>query len=358
MIVLGIESTCDETGIAVVRDGKEILANVVASQEDLHQVYGGVIPELACRRHIDVCLPLLQSALSQAQVTFEEIDLIAVAKGPGLIGALLIGLNFAKGLALASGKPLIGVNHIEAHLYAVLMGHEVPLPALGVVISGGHTSLVEVEAVGKYQLLGQTQDDAIGEAFDKVAKLLQLPYPGGPQIEKLAHHGNPHRYPFKGGRTRNNPFDFSFSGLKTAVFYQVKGQNASKTSPLLINEEEKADTAASFQHGAFSYLVEKTLLAAQERQCRSILVGGGVSQNRYLRTMLESQAPCPVFWPPSGLSLDNAAMIAGLGLHTYQQFGSDTLQLEAMTRIPFDAHNQFISPSDSLCGLQQTNSKS
>lgn len=338
MLVLGIESTCDETGIAIVRDGKEILANVVASQEDLHQVYGGVIPELACRRHIDVCLPLLRTALEQAHVSFDEIDLIAVAKGPGLIGALLIGLNFAKGLALSSGKPLIGVNHIEAHLYAVMMGQQVPLPALGVVISGGHTSLIQIEAVGRYRLLGQTQDDAIGEAFDKVARLLHLPYPGGPQIEKLALKGDPHRYPFKGGRTRNNPFDFSFSGLKTAVFYQVKGQNASKNSPLLITEEEKADIAASFQHAAFSYLIEKALLATQQSWCRSILIGGGVSQNRYLRALLQAQAPCPIFWPSDGLSLDNAAMIAGLGLHTYQLQGRDSLQLEAMTRIPFDAN--------------------
>lgn len=357
MLVLGIESTCDETGIAVVRDGTEILSNVVASQEDLHQIYGGVVPELACRRHIDVCLPLLKSALSQAGVSFEEIDLIAVAKGPGLIGALLIGLNFAKGLSLASGKPLIGVNHIEAHLYAVLMGNKVPLPTLGVVISGGHTALIEVEAVGKYRLLGQTQDDAIGEAFDKVAKLLELPYPGGPQIEKLALSGNPHRYPFKGGRVKSNPFDFSFSGLKTAVFYQVKGQNASKSTPLRITEEEKADVAASFQHGAFSYLVEKILLAAQQRQSKSIILGGGVSQNQYLRFLLETslktrEASYPLFWPPAGLSLDNAAMIAGLGTHTYKQQGCDSLELEAMTRIPFDAHHHHFV-THSKCQLQQ-----
>jgi N6-L-threonylcarbamoyladenine synthase len=333
VLVLGIESTCDETGIAIVRDGKEILANQVASQEDLHQLYGGVIPELACRRHVDVCVPLLQSALQQAGVGLEAIDLIAVAKGPGLIGALLVGLNFAKGLAFSTGKPLIGVNHIEAHLYAVLMGHEVFLPALGLVISGGHTSLIEIEEVGCYRLLGQTLDDAIGEAFDKVARLLQLPYPGGPQIEKLALQGDKERYPFKGGRT-TNPFDFSFSGLKTAVFYQVKGQNATKEAPLIITEAEKADIAASFQETAFSYLVEKTSFAAQQRQSRSILVGGGVSQNQYLRALLAAKAPCPLFWPPPGLSLDNAAMIAGLGWRTYQRCGGDTLELEPLTRIP------------------------
>jgi len=335
VLVLGIESTCDETGIAIVLDGKEILANVVATQEDLHQIYGGVIPELACRRHIDVCTPLLHSALKQASVSFEEIDLIAVAKGPGLIGALLIGLNFAKGLSLASKKPLVGVNHVEAHLYATMMEKNPPLPAIGVVISGGHTSLLEVEALGVYRLLGQTQDDAIGEAFDKVAKLLDLPYPGGPQIEQLAKKGNPHRFPLKGGRMENNPFNLSFSGLKTAVFYLVKGQNATKHSPLLISEEDKSDVAASFQHAATSYLVEKIARAAQQRGAKSILVGGGVSQNNYLRALLQAKAPCPIFWPPKGLSLDNAAMIAGLGFHTYYLQGSDTLNLDAMTRIPF-----------------------
>ncbi len=334
MIVLGIESSCDETGIALVRSGKEILSNLIATQEDLHEVYGGVIPELACRRHIDVCEPLLKRVLREAGLSFEEIALIAVSKGPGLIGALLIGLNFAKGLALASGKPFIGVNHIEAHLYAVLMSQEVRFPALGVVISGGHTSLVEMQDVGDYQRLGETQDDAIGEAFDKVAKLLGLPYPGGPHIERLAKLGNPFRYAFKGGRTAK-PLDFSFSGLKTAVFYQVKGQNATKDAPLLINESDKADIAASFQQAAFSYLVEKVVRAAQERGSQSILVGGGVSQNRFLRKILEEKAPCPVFWPSDGLSLDNAAMIAGLGWRLYQRDGGDPLDLEALTRIPF-----------------------
>ena len=335
MLVLGIESTCDETGFALVRDGKKILSNVIASQEDLHQKYGGVIPELACRRHVDILLPLLKKALVHAEVQINEIDLIAVAKGPGLIGALLIGLNFAKGLALSLDRPLIGVNHIEAHLYSVLMTEDVLLPSIGVVISGGHTALVKIEGVGKYSLIGQTQDDAIGEAFDKVAKMLSLPYPGGPQIEKLAEKGDVHRYPFKGGQIKGRPFDFSFSGLKTAVLYLMKGQNASKYSTLLIKEEDKADIAASFQHTIFSSLIEKILLAAKHHQCRSILLGGGVSQNRYLRALLDIKAVCPVFWPPSGLSLDNAAMIAGLGFHTFLQKGTDSMELDALTRIAF-----------------------
>jgi N6-L-threonylcarbamoyladenine synthase len=317
-----------------VRSGKEILSNVVASQEDLHQKNGGVIPELACRRHIAVLPSLLHKALC---VPIEEIGLIAVANGPGLIGALLIGLNFAKGLSLALEKPLVGVNHVEAHLYSVLMASSAPMPAIGVVISGGHTALVKVEEVGKYILIGQTQDDAIGEAFDKVAKLLGLPYPGGPHIEKLAEKGDPCRHHFKGGHMKGRPFDFSFSGLKTAVLYLVKGQNADKASPLLIQEEEKADIAASFQHTAFSNLVEKIRLAAKHYQCRSIILGGGVSQNRYLRALLEKGADLPLFWPPPGLSLDNAAMIAGLGYHTFRLKGSDFMDLEALTRIPFKA---------------------
>lgn len=282
------------------------------------------------------------------------MDLIAVAKGPGLIGALLIGLNFAKALALSLGKPLIGVNHIEAHLYAPFMDHTIPLPALGVVISGGHTALVKVEAIGRYQLIGQTQDDAIGEAFDKVAKLLGLPYPGGPQIEKLAAKGDPKRYPFKCGQIKGRPLNFSYSGLKTAVLYLVKGQNASKGAPLIIREEEKADIAASFQHCAFSTLVEKMGVAAKHYQCQSIIVGGGVSQNRYLRALVEKESELPIFWPPPSLSLDNAAMIAGLGYHTFLQQGPDTIHLEPQTRIPFNYvpyHSLISSPP---CELQQS----
>lgn len=318
MLVLGIESTCDETGLAVVRDGKEILSNVVATQEDLHHRYGGVVPEVACRRHVDVLLPLLKKALC---IPLDAIDVLAVANGPGLIGALLIGVNFAQGLAFSTGKPLVGVNHIEAHLYSALMESSPPLPALGVVVSGGHTSLVYIEEVGTYTLLGQTQDDAIGEAFDKAAKLLGLPYPGGPHIEQLAQKGDPHRFAFKAGKIKGCPFDFSFSGLKTALLYLAKGQNATKHSPLIISEEEKKDVAASFQHTAFSDLVEKIGASAQLYQCKSILVGGGVSQNRYFRHLLEAKSSVKVYWPPQGLSLDNAAMIAGLGYHIFLKQG-------------------------------------
>lgn len=336
-LVLGIESSCDETAAAVVADSHQILSNVIASQIDLHTIYGGVVPELACRRHIEVIIPVIDQALTTAGCQIEDIDLIAVAKGPGLIGALLIGINAAKGLALAAGKPLVGVNHIEAHLYAAMMGKSLPLPALGVVISGGHTSLVEIKELGCYKLIGQTTDDAVGEAFDKVANLLGLPYPGGPQIEKLATLGDHKRYPFKAGVVKGRPLDFSFSGLKTNVLYTVKGVNANRHSPLIIQDEDKKDVAASFQYAALQDIVKKTLLAAQSCSAKAVVLGGGVSQSSYLRKLFaESGCDLPFFWPTPGLCLDNAAMIAGLGFPTYQQIQrSEVFTLQPSTRLPF-----------------------
>jgi tRNA N6-adenosine threonylcarbamoyltransferase len=336
MLVLGIESTCDETGCAIVRDGKEILSNVVTSQIDLHQTYGGVIPELACRRHVDVMLPVIKQALKEAEVTLMDIDLIAVAHAPGLIGALLIGLHAAKALAISLQRPFIGVNHIEAHLYAALMSQgNCAFPALGVVLSGGHSSLVKLEGVGRYEKIGQTADDAIGEAFDKVAKLLGLPYPGGPQVEALARQGDPHRYPFKAGQVKGRPFDFSFSGLKTGVLYAIKGQNGA--CPIGLSLQDKRDIAASFQRAAFDDIVQKTLAVAKLKGCRSLLFGGGVTSNRTLRALFEERASDLVLhWPATHLSLDNAAMIAGLGYHLYRQKGEgDSLDLEAITRAGF-----------------------
>jgi N6-L-threonylcarbamoyladenine synthase len=338
MLTLGIESTCDETGFSIVADGKEILSNLVATQEAIHSCYGGVIPELASRQHVQALYPLLNQTLNEASVTLKEIDLIAVAKGPGLIGALLVGINFAKGLSFGSQIPLVGVNHIEAHLYAALMSQkkQVEFPALGVVLSGGHTSLVVIKEMGDYELIGQTVDDAVGEAFDKVATLLGLPYPGGPAIEKLASLGDPHRYPLKPGKVKDNPWNFSFSGLKTNVLYHAKGQNSDKHSPLIISEEDKKDLAASFQHTALKDISQKCSLAALSYQCKSMLIGGGVSNNRALRALLASQAPCPLYWPSQGLSLDNAAMIAGLGTISYQKAPRNELfTIEPLTRISF-----------------------
>lgn len=335
MIVLGIESSCDETACAIVQSGKKVLANVIRSQNDVHQAYGGVFPELACRRHIDALIPVIKAALDEAQLSPAEIGLVAAAKGPGLIGALLIGLNAAKALSLAWDVPFIGVNHVEAHLYAAMMPLEnPPFPSLGVVVSGGHTFLVKIDAVGKYQLIGTTQDDAVGEAFDKVAAMLGLPYPGGPAIEALAKKGNPSRFPFRRGKVKENPWDFSFSGLKTNVLYAIKGPNCRKDSPLIIAEHEKADVAASFQETALSDVVSKAIQAAQGYDCKAIYCGGGVANNQRLRELFE-ECPISVYYPERKLTLDNAAMIAGLGYHKFMQGQKgDSLDLAPMTRIP------------------------
>jgi N6-L-threonylcarbamoyladenine synthase len=342
MIVLGIETTCDETSCAIVKDGSQILSNVVTSQIDLHAEYGGVVPELSCRRHIDVFIPVLQQALSEADISLSEIDLIAVAHGPGLIGALLLGITAAKTLSIALGKPFIGINHVEAHLYAALMSHSIPVsyPCLGVVLSGGHTAIVRMENIGNYTLLGQTVDDAIGEAFDKVAKLLSFPYPGGPQIEALAKKGKQGRFHFKAGKVKGRPFDFSFSGLKTAVLYGIKGQNA-ESQEAKLSEQDKADIASAFQSTAFNDVIDKIILAADQSGCRQVIFGGGVTNNKELRRLVAEKAPrLEILWPSFGLSLDNGAMIAGLGYHRFLMQGqeSDSLDLEAATRIPFDKH--------------------
>ncbi len=339
MIVLGIETTCDETACAVVVDGREILSNVVSSQIDIQREFGGVVPELACRRHIDVLLPVVDQALSDAGVSFEDIDLIAVAKGPGLIGPLMIGINAAKSLSWATGIPFIGVSHIEAHLYGALMshGHRVPFPCLGAVLSGGHTSLIYMEGVGKYRLIGNTVDDAVGEAFDKTAKILGLPYPGGPEIEKIARGGDSKRFSLKAGMVKSRPFDFSFSGLKTGVLYAAKGPKSQYKSPLLISEDDIPHLAASFQEAALSDIVCKTLKAAAFYGCESIIFGGGVTCNGRLREMFAEKNPKRhYYWPSGTLSLDNAAMIAGLGFERYSLAKSgDSLDLEANTSLAF-----------------------
>lgn len=338
MLVLGIESTCDETACAIVRDGREILSNVISSQIDLHREFGGVVPELACRRHVDVIIPVLDEALAQAGIQLTDLDLIAVSHGPGLIGALLIGLNTAKTLSLALDIPFIGINHVEAHLYAACMSHPQPIafPCLGIVLSGGHTALIHMHEIGSYTPIGQTVDDAIGEAFDKVAKILDLPYPGGPPIEQLARQGNVTRYPFKPGRVKGSPFDFSFSGLKTAVLYAVKGQNQNQ-KPVLLSTSDKQDIAASFQYAAFSDVVHKTIATARQWGCETLLFGGGVTNNLYLRQMFAEAAPTlNQIWPSAGLSLDNAAMIAGLGYHHFKKRGQgDCIDLEAISRFAF-----------------------
>jgi N6-L-threonylcarbamoyladenine synthase len=335
MLTLGIETSCDETACAIVQNGQEILSNVVASQITLHEEYGGVVPELACRQHIEVIMPVIHQALQEACISLSEIDLFAVAYGPGLMGALLIGLQTAKTLAFALQKPFVGVNHIEAHLYAALMSTSLPVsfPCIGVVLSGGHTNLVLIKNLGDYAPISQTVDDAIGEAFDKVAKMVKLSYPGGPQIEMLAKKGDKHRYPFKAGQVKGLPLAFSFSGLKTAVLYCLK----EITSHAPLSFQEQCDIAASFQRAAFEDIVKKTKQAAALHHIDTILLGGGVTNNQELRSLFQAEKELQCIWPCLGLSLDNAAMIAGLGHHIYQRKGkvSDPWQLEPLTRILF-----------------------
>ncbi|MDE3046052.1 MAG: tRNA (adenosine(37)-N6)-threonylcarbamoyltransferase complex transferase subunit TsaD [Verrucomicrobiota bacterium] len=327
MIVLGIETTCDETGAAIVEDGRIIHSNIVASSADLHARYGGVFPELAARRHIEAIRPVVEEAMAKAGVTAQDIDLIAVAHGPGLVGALLVGVQFAKGLSIAWNKPFLGINHVEAHLWAAAMEATPPLPALGLVLSGGHTLLLQIDQFGTYHPIATTVDDAIGEAFDKIATLLGLPYPGGPHVEALAKHGTP-RFSLSPGYVKRNPIDFSFSGLKTAVLYAMKE---------VTTEQDKADLAASFQETALRDVVHKARLASQKFSCQSLLFGGGVCNNQRLKELFHTAFPnTPLYFPSPALTLDNAAMIAGLA---YQKFlhspYSDPLDLEAKTRISF-----------------------
>lgn len=337
---LGIETSCDETAAAVVRDGREILSNVIASQLDLHAEYGGVVPELACRRHGQLIDRIAERALKEARVTLDEIDLISVVQGPGLIGALLIGVNFAKALAWARGLPLVPVNHVEAHVYSCFMSNpQMELPAIGLVASGGHTSLFVMENVGRYRKLGETTDDAVGESFDKVASLLGLPYMGGPHVEKLALKGDPNAIPFPRGMAKKKGYDFSYSGLKTAVLYRVKGYGNKKRDPDTLSEEERADVAASFQEAALEVLVQKTVRAVEAFRAKSIAVGGGVAANQRLRALFAEAAAklsIPVYFPDKRLCTDNAAMVAGLGhwLHARNP-GSATYDFDARASMAF-----------------------
>lgn len=338
MLVLGIESTCDETACAVVASGKSILSNVISSQIGIHKNYGGVYPELASRSHVDNLIPILELSLKEANVSAKDLDLIAVARAPGLIGSINIGLNAAKALSLTWSIPFVGVNHVEAHMYAAIMTKENPtFPALGVVLSGGHTFIVKILDIGTYELLGTTVDDALGEAFDKVGSLLDLPYPGGPEIEKLAILGSTDKFKFKSGVVKGKPFHFSFSGIKTNVLYSLKGANSAKNSPCIVAPEEKKHIAASFQEAVFSDVIKKTLQAAQLHGCKDIYLGGGVTSSNKLKEMFDKAAHgnFNFHYPPKGLSLDNGAMIAGLGYHVFKtKQSSDPLDLEALPRLP------------------------
>lgn len=368
--ILGIESSCDETAAAVVRSGERVLSNVVSSQIAVHQPYGGVVPELASREHLRAIVPVVRKALQEAGESYESIHAIAVTQGPGLAGALLVGISYAKALAFALGKRLITVNHLEGHIHAVLLeerqkgNFEVEFPVLALVVSGGHTHLFLARQHGggwTYENIGRTRDDAAGEAYDKVAKLLGLGYPGGPVIDALARYGDPQAVRFvaaqiKHGnrgvpREKQTPHDFSFSGIKTAVLRYVELQNMKesiqarrqalagiakpKTEDLLrLCDKKTLDLAASFQRAVVTDLVIKTLEAARERNARILFVTGGVAANSELRERFESEAAqegLPVFFPSRKLSTDNAAMIAAAAFPKYLagDFASPEFSAEA-----------------------------
>ena len=329
MKIMGIESSCDETAVAVVEDNR-VLSNIVASQHEIHSKFGGVVPELASRKHVEVISTLLRHALKEASVSLKDIDVIAATRAPGLIGALLVGLSSAKAIAFAAKKPLVGVNHLEGHLNAVfLSSKKIEYPHIGLIVSGGHTSIYLVKKFGDYKLLGATRDDAAGEAFDKVARLLELGYPGGPIIDQLAPHGNSKAFKFKKPKfSDHSEFDFSFSGLKTAVMLIYKELKASKK----YSEQNKLDLIASFQEAVISSLTENLIKAAKKYKCREIVISGGVAANRGFRARLsetDKREKIKIHIPPSELCTDNAAMIAYVGGQLFKSGKRDNLGINA-----------------------------
>lgn len=318
MKILAIESSADETAVSVVEDGRNILSNIIASQIDIHMKYGGIIPEVAARSHIEAILPVVDEALIKPGLTWKDIDAIAVTKGPGLMGALLIGVLTAQTLAMTKNKPLVGVNHIWAHAFASFLTENIPnFPFLALTVSGGHTALSIYRSDLTREVLGETLDDAAGEAFDKVAKLLGLPYPGGPNISKVAEHGNAEAYKFPIAKLGRESLNFSFSGLKTAVLRQVQEitgvnpGNVDSPKTYKLDEQTVADIAASFQEAVVSALVRNTQKAFLRYKPNSVVVGGGVACNSYLRDKLTQAIPGAIFVPPI-LCTDNAAMIGAL----------------------------------------------
>jgi len=317
VVILGIETSCDETAASVVRNGRDILSNVISSQIDIHTLYGGVVPEIASRNHIERINRVIKQALSDAEMTLDDIDAVAVTYGPGLVGALLVGVACAKAVAFAKDIPLIGVHHIEGHIAANYPEHkDLEPPYLCEIISGGHTHLVIVKDYGDFEILGRTRDDAAGEAFDKVARAIGLGYPGGPKIDKLAKEGDPDAIAFPRAHLPDNPYDFSFSGLKSAVL------NYLNSEAMAGREVNKADVAASFQKAVTDVLVEHAVTAAKEQNAGLIALAGGVASNSALRAAFE--AACAenglrLVCPSPVLCTDNAAMIASAGYYEYQK---------------------------------------
>jgi len=332
--ILGIETSCDETSAAVVRDGREVLSNIIASQAEIHKRFGGVVPEVASRRHVENITLTIEEALQKAGKKLEEMDAIAVTYGPGLVGALLVGVAAAKAISLARGIPLIGVHHIAGHIYANRLVEEMQFPLIALVVSGGHTELVRMEEHGKFVILGETRDDAAGEAYDKVARALGLPYPGGPQIDRLALEGEAN-VPLPRAWLEPESYDFSFSGLKSAVLNTL--HNASQRGETI----NPANLAASFQDSVTEVLVEKTMRAAREYGARQVLLAGGVAANRGLRERLQRRCReegVPLVIPPLSLCTDNAAMIAAAGYIRYQRGEFAGLDLNGVPGLPLTEH--------------------
>lgn len=334
MLILGIETSCDETSAAVVKDGREIVSSIILSQDALHRQFGGVVPEIACRAHLESIIGIVNNALSDAKVQLAEIDAIAVVNTPGLIGALLIGVTAAKTLCMALDIPLLAINHLHAHIYANNLEHEnISYPTISLVVSGGHTTLFLSESETKHTPLGWTIDDAAGEAFDKVSKILGLGYPGGPVIDKLARCGNRRAVTFPRAYLEKDSLDFSFSGLKTAVLYYYRGQDVRASGSKTPSDQEIADVAASFQEAVVDVLIDKTVLASRMYNVRGIALGGGVAANSRLRQRLQEvskEIGIPVYCPSPRLCTDNAAMVAGLAYKKYLEGDISLLDVEAI----------------------------
>jgi N6-L-threonylcarbamoyladenine synthase len=322
-LILGIESSCDETAAAVIKEGRTVLSSIVSSQIEVHREYGGVVPELASRKHVEKILPVLREALTKAGVTLSDIDGIAVTQGPGLIGCLMVGISTAKAVSFSLGAPLIGVDHLEAHLAASYLEYDISFPFVGLVVSGGHTSLYLVKNHTEFELLGKTRDDAAGEAFDKAAKLLGLGYPGGVEIDRLSREGNARAIHFPRPFNTTDSFDFSFSGIKTALVYYLK----KNPNP---NQQQLKDICASYQEAIVETLVQKTLRAATSHNIKTVVIAGGVACNSRLRELARErfeQEGISLLIPSPRYCTDNAAMIGALGFYRFQKGERSELNL-------------------------------
>jgi N6-L-threonylcarbamoyladenine synthase len=334
--VMGIETSCDETAVAIIKNGREIVANVVASQIESHKRFGGVVPEVASRHHVEQITIVLEEALKEAKLSLKDLDAIAVTEGPGLVGALLVGVNAAKAISFAHNIPLVGVHHIAGHIYANRLVKEMQFPLLSLVVSGGHTELIYMKEHGHFEVIGETRDDAAGEAYDKVARTLNLPYPGGPHIDRLAHEGKP-TIDLPRAWLEEGSYDFSFSGLKSAVINTV--HNAEQRGETIVPE----DLAASFQQSVIDVLVTKTVKAAKEYKIKQVLLAGGVAANKGLRALLTARfAEMPeieLVIPPLTLCTDNAAMIAAVGSVLFEKGQRADLALNGNPGLEITIHN-------------------